>query len=287
MNIAKEKIIAGVKKTGSLLWFIIKKVKSDSLSFFAGGVAFYTMLSIFPAMTALVSLYGLVWDAADVQKQMVMIQDFLPQQAYDILYKQLVAIVSVSSRSLSYTVAIGLGMALLSAARGMKAMIAAMNHVYRVHERRKWWHKNLIAYGFTVVGIIAMMLSIFLLVAMPLGLKLLHMPDLVIAQAGTLRWIMLGGMVIVGLAFLFRYAPARVPTKGHWLSMFIGAVVATILWMLSSYGFTTFVDYFPQFNQVYGSLGAVVVLMIWFFLSAYAVIVGAAVNAALEDYFDV
>lgn len=284
---AKEKILSGLEKALTVVQFVLVKVKGDSLSFFAGGIAFYSLLSVFPAMTALVSLYGLIWDAGDVQKQMVLVRDFLPEQAYDILYKQLVAIASVSSRSLSYTVAGGLVVAMLSAARGVKALMAAMNHVYRVREKRSWWYKNLVAYGFTVGGIVLMVISIILLVALPIGMRLLHLPDVVLEQVGIIRWSMLAGMVIVGLALLFRYAPARKPTKGHWLSMFVGAIISAGLWLLSSWGFTSFVDYFPQFNQVYGSLGAVVVLMIWFFLSAYAVIVGAAVNAALEDYYDI
>ncbi len=284
---AKEKILSGIEKALSVVKFVLIKVKGDSLSFFAGGIAFYSLLSVFPAMTALVSLYGLIWDAGDVQKQMVLVQDFLPEQAYDILYKQLVAIVSVSSRSLSYTVAGGLVVAMLSAARGVKALIAAMNHVYRVHEKRSWWYKNVVAYGFTVGGIILMVVSIVLLVALPIGMRLLHLPELVLEQVGLIRWSMLGSMVIVGLTLLFRYAPSRKPTKGHWLSMVVGAIISAVLWLLSSWGFTSFVSFFPEFNQVYGSLGAVVVLMIWFFLSAYAVIVGAAVNAALEDYYDI
>ncbi len=283
----KENIISGLQKGFSLFMFMARKVQGESLSFFAGGVAFYAMLSVFPAMTALVSLYGLMWDASDVQRQMAIVRNFLPDDAYDILYKQLVSVVSVSAHSLSLTVTVGFVITLLSASRAVKAIMAAMNYVYRIHEQRRWWERNLIAYGFTLGSIGVMILSILLLVALPIIVKLLHMPDVVVEEIWVLRWIVLSSVIVIGLTLLFRYAPARKPKKGHWLSMVVGAVTASVLWLFSSYGFTEFVESFPAFNRIYGSLGALVVLMIWFYLSAYAVIIGAAVNASLEEYFDI
>lgn len=274
-----------LRETVDLMVMIQKRVATENLSFFAGGVAFYALLSVFPAMTALVSLYGLVADVSDVEKQLSYVQSMFPVEAYKILETQLNAIISHSDANLSIAVLVGLAVTFLSAARGIKAMLAAMNLIYGVTETRKWLKRNALAYVFTVGAIACMAVGIFAIVAVPILINVLHLPEIIANQVAHVRWLILGGGVWVGLAILFRYGPNRVPRR--WFSMFVGSAVATVLWVLVSAGFSKFVEIFPSFNEIYGSLSAVVVLMFWFFLSAYAVLIGGAVNVALEDYFDI
>lgn len=269
----------------TLLNRIRQRIMTEDLSFLAGGVAFYSLLSAFPAMTALVSLYGLVAEIDDVQRQLVAVEPFFPADAYLILSAQLNNIALQSNTNLSIAMVVGLIITFFSAARGIKAMLAAMNIVYNVKETRRWFRKNLIAYMFTVGAITSMAAAIFTIVAIPIIIHLLRLPEIVADQVGYIRWLILGGAVWFGLALLFRYGPNRTPKR--WISMLTGAAVSTILWVLVSAGFSAFVEYFPSFNEVYGSLSAIVVLMFWFYLTAYTILAGSAVNVVIEEYFDI
>lgn len=262
-----------------------KRIMTENLSFLAGGVAFYSLLSAFPAMTALVSLYGLIAEIDDVQRQLSAVEPFFPADAYLILSEQLNAIATQSNTNLSIAMLIGLFVTFFSAARGIKAMLAAMNIVYNVRETRRWLRRNVLAYMFTVGAIASMAAAIFTIVAIPVLLHFLKLPEFIADQVALVRWLILGGGIWFGLALLFRYGPNRTPK--HWFSMLIGAGVSTLLWILVSAAFSTFVELFPSFNDVYGSLSAIIVLMFWFYLTAYTILAGSAVNVVIEEYFDI
>lgn len=276
-----------MRQSRGFVKFLLVRIFTENIAFMAGSIAFYTLLSVFPAMTAVVSLYGLISDVDDVQKQMGRIEVLLPPQAFEILYQQLVSVVSVSSTSLSLTVVGSILVAVFSAARGMKALLAALNIVYKVKEKRPWWKLNLVAYGMTFSSIVFLAISILTLVGLPIIINILQIPSLIENQIFYIRWIVLGIFLIIGLIMLYAAGPARKERRQHRLSLICGALAAAFLWLAMSFGFTHFVEFFPRFNQVYGSLGAVVILMFWFYLSAYAVIVGAAIHVAFEEYFNI
>lgn len=266
---------------------IRKRIMTENLSFLAGGVAFYSLLSAFPAMTALVSLYGLIAEIDDVQAQMAIIEPFFPSEAYLILSSQLNDIATQSNTNLSIAMVVGLFITFFSAARGIKAMLAAMNIIYNVRETRKWLKRNALAYMLTVGAIASMAFAIFTIVAIPIILHFFQIPQILADQVVHVRWLILGGGVWLGLAFLFRYGPNRKHRKKRWLSMLIGAGASTLLWIFVSAGFSAFIEIFPSINEVYGSLSAIIVLMFWFYLSAYTILAGSAINVVLEEYFDI
>ncbi len=283
-----EEVIENIPILGTFLILlnrIRQHITAENISFLAGGVAFYSLLSIFPAMTALVSLYGLMADISDVKTQLEFAKRFFPAEAYSILNTQLNEIATQSNHHLSIAMVFGLLITFFSAARGIKAMLAAMNLVYKVKESRKWLRRNALAYVFTVGAIATMAAAIFTIVAIPILINLLHLPDIIAAQVRYIRWLVLGGTIWFGLVLLFRYGPNRIPKR--WFSMMVGAGVSTVLWLSLSIGFSAFVDFFPSLNNIYGPLSAIIILMFWFFLTAYAILIGAAVNTVLEDYFDI
>ncbi len=268
-----------------LIHKVLKRIMNENLSFLAGGVAFYSLLSVFPAMTALISLYGLIADVNDVYSQLENVERFFPTDAYIILSEQLSDIAMQSDQSLSIAMIIGLLITFFSAARGIKAMVAAMNMIYKVRETRKWLKRNAIAYVLTIGAISSMAAAIFTIVAIPLLIKLMNLPEFITDQINYARWFILGSVIWLGLVLLFRYGPSRKAKR--WISMMIGAGCSTILWIIMSIGFSKFVEIFPSFNNIYGSLSAIVILMFWFFLTAYAILAGVSINAVLEDYLDI
>jgi membrane protein len=267
----------------AFIWSIIKRVLDDNVSFLAGGVAFYGLLSIFPAIAAVVSVYGLLVTGYDVQHHLSMIEDFMPPEAFALISDQILSINKQSEKTLSLTVFFSLFFTVYAATKGTKAMLAALNSLHRVSENRPWWKQQGVAFMLTSGGLLTLVCALLMIVAVPIIFQLLHLPNL-FAQLDPLRWMILSINIIIGLVFLFLFGPNR--RCKNLLFVVIGATVSTGLWLLTAWGFSQFVMLFPQFNKIYGSLGAVMVLLTWMYASAYAVLIGAAITAVSQDTWD-
>jgi membrane protein len=254
--------------------------KKDNLSIVAAGVAFYSLLAIFPALVAAVSIYGLVADPADVQRQLEAAGGLLPPEAYGVIEQQLSDIVTASGGALSLGLIGGIVLALWSAARGMKAMIIALNIVYGEEEQRGIIKYNGLALLLTLGAVLFFAVSILLIVVVPALLATIGFPQALEPWIAFLRWPLLAVLVIFALALLYRYAPDREEPRWRWVSW--GSVLATVLWLVVSALFSFYVSRFGNFNETYGSVGAIVILLMWFFLTAYVVLIGAEFNAELE-----
>ncbi len=254
--------------------------KKDNLSIVAAGVAFYSLLAIFPALVALVSIYGLVADPADVQRQLEAVGGLLPPEAFGVIEQQLREIVTASGGALGLGVIGGIVLALWSAARGMKAMIIALNITYGEEESRGLIRYNAVALLLTFGAIAFFALSVLLIVVVPALLATIGFPQALEPWIAYLRWPLLAALVIVALAVLYRYAPDRDEPRWRWVSW--GSVLATALWLGASALFSIYVSRFGNFNEMYGSVGAIIILLMWFFLTAYMVLIGAEFNAELE-----
>lgn len=254
--------------------------KNDNLSIVAAGVAFYLILAIFPALAAMVSIYGLVADPADVQRQLATVGHLLPPEAYRILDEQLTQIVSHSEGALGIGAVLGILLALWSAAKGMKAMITALNIAYDEEEGRGFFKLNGLALLLTFGGITFVLMSLGLILALPAILEAVGLPGILEPVVNFLRWPLLAGCVMVALALLYRFAPNRDRPRWQWVSP--GSVVATLLWIAVSGLFSLYVSRFGNYNETYGSMGAVIILLMWFFLTAYMFLLGAEFNAEME-----
>ncbi|MBE0596358.1 MAG: YihY/virulence factor BrkB family protein [Desulfuromonadales bacterium] len=259
---------------------VSQEQKKDNLSIVAAGVAFYALLAIFPALAALISIYGLVADPAQLEQQLQSLGQVLPPNAYEVIGQQLHAIVTSSGGALGLGVIAGILLSLWSAAKGMKAMITALNITYEEKERRGFVKLNGVALLLTLGAIVFVLFSLGLIVVLPALLDRLPLPELLQGVLSFARWPLLGLLVIAALALLYRYAPSRDQPQWKWVSW--GAVAATGLWLVLSALFSFYVSNFGNYNETYGSVGAVVILLLWFFLTAYMVLLGAEMNAEME-----
>jgi membrane protein len=256
-------------------------VNSDRVLAVAGGVTFYALLSVFPAVTVMVSLYGLFTDPATISQHLQMVSGFLPEGATSIIGEQVQRITSGDNAQLGVAALAGLLVALWSSNAAMKAMMDALNVAYDVEEGRSFIWLNLQSLFFTLAsmaGLIVMLAVIavvpFLLHTLPLG----AMADNLISIG---RWPLVAILVILAMAILYRYGPSRPDAPWRWITP--GSIVATLGLLILSMGFSWYAANFGKFNETYGSLGAAIGFMTWMWLSATIVLVGAELNAEIEN----
>jgi membrane protein len=257
-----------------------EQIGTDNLSMIAAGVAFYGLLAIFPAITALVSIWGLIADPAQVQQQLAEFQEIAPADAWRLLDEQLRSVAASSPTGLGWGVALGILVALWSAGAGVRALIAALNIAYDEDEKRGFIKLYAVGFLLTVGLIGAAVLALLVIVAVPVVLQFLPLGALSSALIRALTWLVMAVLVIGGLGLLYRYGPSRSHARMRWVTW--GAIAAAILWLLASLLFQIYVASFANYTATYGSLGAVIALLMWFWVSAFVVLVGAELNAEME-----
>jgi membrane protein len=257
-----------------------QQVKEDNISIVAAGVAFYALLAIFPALGAALSLYGFFADPADVSQQLASLGGLLPGDARSVLERQLSEVSAQPQSALSLGAIVGVALALWSAAAGVKTMMTALNIAYEEDEARGFIRYNATALAMTLAAIVSALVAISLVAILPPILEALPLPDWLHWVVSLVRWPVLAVLVIIGLAALYRYGPSRNMARWSWVSW--GAVAATILWVVASLLFSWYAANFANYNKTYGSVGAIVVLLMWFYLTAYVVLIGAELNAEME-----
>ncbi len=256
------------------------EMKSDRVPLLSAGVAFFSLLALVPGMAAVVSLYGLVADPAQVQKRVGNLMGAAPKEVRQMVTTQLKSIVSQSGSKVGIGLAIGILAALWSASSGMKHLIEAIDVAYDEGEGRKFLKLRGIAIVMTLGALLFFVIAITVIAILPAALAHLGLGSAARIIVGILRWPLLGLLLVAALAVLYRYAPDRDEPKWSWVSP--GAIVATVLWLVGSLLFSLYTANFGKYNQTYGSLGAVVVVMLWLFLTAFVVIAGAELNAEME-----
>ncbi|HEV8653225.1 MAG TPA: YihY/virulence factor BrkB family protein [Actinomycetes bacterium] len=255
------------------------EIRDDKVPLISAGVAYYALLSLFPAIIALVSVYGLVADPGDVRAQVNNLASIIPEGSRTLITDQLTALTSTAGAGLSLGAAFGILTALWSASSGMKALITGINIAYGEPESRKFLKLRGLALLLTLGAILTMAIALGVIVVLPVLIDHVFGP-VGGTVVGILRWPFLALLMIVGLAVLYRLAPDRDDPKWRWVTP--GSVVATVLWVLASMGFSFYASHFGNYSKTYGSLGAVVILLFWLYLSAFVVLVGAEVNAEME-----
>lgn len=267
-------------------WFQIlkrgmKEASVDQVPLLAAGVAFFSFLSLFPALIALVMLYGLFADPAQVSEQVSSFTASMPPGARELVEGQLVSLTSAPQQSLGWGLVLSLLIALWSASGGVGQLISAVNTTYDEDETRGFVKRKLLALGLTIAAIIFMVVVIALVAVAPAVIE-------AVLGSGPLRWlleilrfVLLIVLVSVALAVLYRVAPDRDAPKIRWVS--VGALIATALWVIASVGFTIYVANFGSYAKTYGALAGVVVLLLWLWITCYAVLLGAEINAESEE----
>jgi len=256
------------------------EAKDDNVPLLAAGAAFYTFLALFPALIAAVTVYGLVADPAQVERQIGTVAAGLPAEARVILTDQLSTIAQGSSRSLSFGLAASLLGAIWAASGGMANMMKAINLAYDEKETRGFLKLRAVALALTLGGVLFFAAAVGLVAVLPVLLDAMGLNGVARYVVGAARWVGLFALVLVALAVVYRYAPDRDNPKFRWTS--VGAAVATVLWLVGSVGFSLYVSNFGSYGKTYGALAGVVVLLLWLFLTAYIILLGAEVNSEME-----
>jgi membrane protein len=257
------------------------QVQDDRLLSLAAGVAFYSLVALFPALAAGVSIYAFFSDAASITNHISLVADIIPGSALDLLRDEISRIAGRSDGRLSSGFLIGFAIALWSANAGMKAIFDALNIIYDEQEKRGIVWLNLVSLFFTVCGIGGALIALSAIVVFPLALAALGASSLdAPLMIGILRWPVLFALVIVALALLYRYGPSRRLAKWRWIS--VGSVFAAVTWLVVSYLFSWYLANVANYSATYGALGAVVGLMMWMWLSTIVVLVGAELNSEIE-----
>ncbi|WP_373319644.1 YihY/virulence factor BrkB family protein [Gluconacetobacter johannae] len=266
---------------------ILRNLSSDQITLAAAGCAFYATLSLFPAISTLISIYGLVFDPQTVEPQLEMLRLMLPPSAFALIGERIHTLVAQSHSSLTLNLIVSTAVALWSASAATRSIISAVNIAYDTQETRSFLRFQLMAIGMTLCAICGAVMALAVLVALPVlidfvpaRLGMAPPPwsvELLVQMGGPLLLLL---FVLAACALLYRFSPDRAIT--HWVCILPGSVAATLIWIVSSVGFSYYVSAIASYNATYGPLGAVVATMMWFFVTAYVILLGAELNAGLE-----
>lgn len=259
---------------------LFENIQKHSLFLAAGGIAFYGMLAAFPAIAALVSLYGLYANANDAVVHFAIMRRVMPEQAWTLFNDQLLRIATEDEQTLGFGAIAGLLITLWSAGAGVRALMSWLNVVNRTEERRSLFGFYAVSLGFTVAALLLATFALTLIAAAPLVLRLIRLDSLSELVISLARWPLLLVVIVIVVSALYRYGASRPPPPMR--RILPGAAVATALWIGASLLFSLYVSSFSDYNATYGTLGAVVVLLMWFYISAFLVLVGAEINVMLE-----
>lgn len=258
-----------------------KEANADMVPLLAAGVAFFAFLSIFPALIATVLLYGLVADPAQVTSQVQSLAGVLPAEARTLITDQLQSLTQSSSAGLGFGLVVSVLLALWSASGGVGHMVSAVNTAYDERESRGWVRRKLLSLALTIGALVFFLVALGLVAVAPPLLNNLVSSTPLRLLLELLRWLLVLLAVAAALAVVYRWAPSRDAPKFRWVS--VGAVAATVLWLLVSIGLSLYVANFGKYTKTYGALAGVVVLLMWLWLTGYAVLLGAEVNAESEQ----
>ncbi|MBZ8132804.1 YihY/virulence factor BrkB family protein [Afifella sp. IM 167] len=261
-----------------ILWRVSQEIGEDRVSLVAGGVTFYLLLAAFPALGALVSIYGLYYDPANLAAQLQSLQAVMPQSGMDILQEQLTRLVSAESASLSFAFLFGLGLSLWSANKGVKALFQALNVAYEEKEKRSFVLVNAVSLLFTFGFIVLVILFLSATVVVPAVLTFLGLKEGWIVAM--IRWPILFLVAAGAISTLYRFGPSRPPMRWRWVSW--GGTITALVWIAASILFSWYISNFADYNATYGSLGAVIGMMMWIWVSVFVLLAGAELNAEME-----
>ncbi|WP_207762149.1 YihY/virulence factor BrkB family protein [Arboricoccus pini] len=259
---------------------IWRNIGEDRLLSVAAGMTFYTLLAIFPAIAAFVSLYGLLASGQSVEGTLDYLRGVLPPDALDLLADQMRRLVSQDNSALSLGFFISLGFSLWSSNASMKALFDALSIVYHEREKRGFFLLTGLSLTMTLGGLLFIILALSCVVVLPIVLSFVGLGFVTEWVMRLIRWPLLFAAGCLFLTFVYRYGPSRRPAKWRWISL--GSIVAVLLWIIASMAFSYYVANFGSYNRTYGSLGAVVGFMTWIWISSIIILIGAELNAEIE-----
>lgn len=258
----------------------LKEIGNDHLTLIAKGVAYSWFMAVFPGLIAAISIYGLVTSPSEVKSQVDNLASGLPNDAQSLITTQLESLARASGGALSLSLIVSIALALWSASAGMAGLLEALNIAYDEDEERSFVIKRGLAVLLTIGFLVFLAVSIALIGVFPFVTSLLGDSIFIRILLEIARWLFLLGAAVLALGLLYRVGPDRDAPAVKWLSL--GSIVAAVTWVVASVGFSLYVDKFGSYAKTYGALAGVVVLLLWFWLTALVVLLGAEINAETE-----
>ncbi len=271
--------------TGKLWWAALRGVWNAmgdrNLGLIASGVAFWAMLAIFPGIAALIALWGYQADPGVVAAQLPLLRDFLPDDGYRLISNQVNTLVAANVSTLGWTSVISTLIALWSARTGVGALVQGVNAISG-KQNRGGLRDMVMAFvlTFALMGVAIVALVSF--VVLPIVVAFVPLGPLAGLAVSAARWVVALGVVVMGIAVIYRYGLNRPDARPRPRWFTPGLALAVGLWAFASWSFSFYLSNFGNYNEIYGSIGAVAALLMWFYISAYVVLLGAALNAELE-----
>ncbi|MFN0262280.1 YihY/virulence factor BrkB family protein [Tepidamorphus sp. 3E244] len=262
-----------------IAWRLYQYSTEHNLSLTAAGVTFYAMLALLPSMVAFVSIYGLMTDVSSIPGQLDTLIGIVPGPALDLMREEMTRIALAERDALSVSFAVSLAISLWSVRNAVVAMIQAMNIAYGEQEARPFLHQLVISLLFAVGAVLFGILAVNVVVIAPVILRFLTLGTIQYVSGITIPLVM-ALLFNVAASMLYRYGPNRKPAKIKWITS--GSLAATLIWIAGSAAFAFYLANWGDYNATYGSLGAVIGLMMWLYITALAIVVGAEINAAIE-----
>lgn len=263
-----------------ILLRVFSNISKHRIMALAAGMTYYSILAIFPAIAALVAVYGVVSDPSTIAKHLDQLRGFLPGGAIDVAGEQLTRVASKGSQTLGLTFLVGVSVSLWSANAAMKSLFDTLNIVHGEEEKRGFFILNGVSLGFTIGGVLFMLAALGSIVVVPVVLGYVRLSDFgdVFLRIG--RWPAMYVILTFALAVIYRYGPSREAPRWRWITW--GSAIAALLWLALSGLFSWYAANFGKFNETYGSLGAVIGFMTWLWISAMVILLGAEVDAEME-----
>ncbi|MBU2959427.1 YihY/virulence factor BrkB family protein [Citreicella sp. C3M06] len=262
------------------IWGTWMRMDERNLGLISAGVAFYAFLSLFPAISAVIAIWGYWADPVVISEQMELVREMMPEQAYVLLSDQVTALISTNRSTLQWASVISIIVAIWSTRASVAALIRGLNAVNDAPHRENAIRRLLVAVGLTLLLVLVALVAFAAVVILPAAFMLLGLPLHLELIAAAVKWLILLGVVFFAIALVYRYGPNRRARRMRWLTP--GAVLALLGWAAGSFALTTYVRNFDRLNEVYGSLGAVVALLMWFYVSALVTLLGAQLNGELD-----
>lgn len=262
---------------------IAKEIKTgigkNHLSIIAAGVTYYTLLGSVPIIAATISLYGLFSNPQDIQRHFSALEEIIPAEAHRLIFQQMDRIAAEQSGA-GLGAILGILLALWAGSRAIKALMEALDIIHENEKGRGFIKFNAVGLVLTVAFVALGLLAVILITVLPPLLGLLPFPGFVQILVNIAIWPLLLLIGMLAIALLYRFGPSRPPLRWKWLTP--GSITATILWLIASAALSIYIQNFGNYNKTYGTLGGIVILLLWLWLSSFVLLLGAELDAAVE-----
>ncbi|MFQ1699714.1 YihY/virulence factor BrkB family protein [Loktanella agnita] len=274
-------MISRLKKLWRLLWAVFIMAGEKHLGLIAAGVAFFGIFGIFPGLAAIIAIFGLLADPVVISEQLVLMEGIIPPEVFRILASQVNSLITARPETLGWATVVSISVALWSCRAGVGALIGGLNAIAGQRLRNGVWQVA-VAFMLTIALVVLGIVALMVVVILPIALTFVPLAASTAWILEGVRWLIALGVLLVGLSLLYRFGPARIGGRGRWFT--IGAFIVVILWVGASMGLSYYLTNFASYNEVYGSIGAVIGLLLWLYVSAYLILLGAALNVHVHGH---